>query len=306
MESVAGEPVRRYPITLVTAYFDLGDKAGRGRDSHWYYERMRYFVPFIRWPLVIFCDEESVGKIKQLRGEKPATYIVTTLKEFYSYKYKYYERFHCSSGLQRAGVHKDVACLWSEKCNFVRRAIRMNPYTSELFYWCDIGGFRGCDKRGGGVMRLSERIEWPNFRVCRRLPKDKAIFVRINQTGDNLNVHGGFFGGAPKPLLEWIGAFYRHVDHRVDKNLPLQEDEFHMSAVCEERPNLAHFISSDDVPWAKAWGKAGWRGAFKWYFLNGGRFPLLAAARGAVRAGALIATVKDWGLNRIRSSRRKV
>lgn len=264
-------PARRYPITLVTAYFNLGDKSGLGRDQHFYYEKIRYFFPHIRWPLVIFCDKESLNGIKQLRREKPATYIVTTLKEFHVYQY--YGRFYWDRVCkQSAFEYQDIHMVWNEKFNFIRRAIELNPYESDMFFWCDAGCFRGAGAKGASIMNLSDRIEWPDLQVCRKLPQDKAILMRESRTGERTYIRATFFGGAAKPMLRWCDAFYQHLADRADRNLLLFTDEDHMSAVCDERPGLAHMLTADDVPWIKA-GRH-WQGFFKWYFLNGGKFPL--------------------------------
>ena len=69
-----------------------------------------------------------------------------------------------------------------------------------------------------------------------------------------------------------------------------------MSIVCNERPDITHLISNDAVSWAKPQGA--WWGAFKWYFLNGGRFPW--TGRG-VHMGSLIIMMKDYVLNGIKS-----
>ncbi len=277
MESRVETITRRYPITLVTAYFNLGDRSGLGRDHHFYDDRMRYFFPHIQWPLVIFCDKESLDGIKQLRGGKPATYIVTTLEEFHVYKY--YGRFYYEGICgQWAFGYQDLLMVWNEKLNFVRRAIKLNPYESDMFFWCDAGCFRGAGVGGAGIMRLSDRTEWPNFQVCRKLPQDKAIFMRASQVGEKIYVRATFFGGAAKPMLRWCDAFYQHLADRVDKNLLLFADERSMSDVCDERPDVVHLLSPDDVAWVtKVVGndwQGDWQGFFKWYFLNGGKFPL--------------------------------
>jgi len=78
---VAGQ----YPLTLVTAYFELGGKSGFRENP--YPRWIRNFLPLVRWPLVIFCDEQSVEMLKEARGGKPAVWHVTRPQEFYTYRY---------------------------------------------------------------------------------------------------------------------------------------------------------------------------------------------------------------------------
>ncbi len=125
-------PVQRWPITLVTAYFQL-DNAYRGRSMRDYHAWMANLLPFIRWPLVIFCDEQSVDRLKCLRGSKPAVYCVTRLEEFSVYRYRDIIRAHCA--MRRSGRNPDVALVNNEKTSFVRRAIEIHAFGSEMFFW---------------------------------------------------------------------------------------------------------------------------------------------------------------------------
>ena len=224
---------------------------------------------------MIFCDKESFDMIKRLRAGKPATYIVTTLEELHVWQY--HGRFYWKSVPEQfAYEYQDVHVVWNEKSYFVRRAIESNPYESDMFFWCDAGCFRGEGANGASMMTLSDRIEWPDLQVCRRLPQDKAIVMRASRAGERTYIRATFFGGAARPMLRWSDAFYQYLAARADGDLPLLTDEHHMSEVCDEHPDLVHMLTKDDVSWAKAAGRSEreWQGFFKWYFLNGGKFPL--------------------------------
>jgi len=65
----ANPPAECAPLTLVTAYFALPRRSRTVRDYHAW---MSNLLPFVEWPLVIFCDAESLAVIKRLRGGKPA------------------------------------------------------------------------------------------------------------------------------------------------------------------------------------------------------------------------------------------
>ena len=87
MTTAAQTPAQGHEITLVTAYFQL-DNAARGRSPRDYSAWMAQLLPFIRWPMVIYCDAQSVEQVKRLRGGKPAVYCVTSLEEFAGYRYR--------------------------------------------------------------------------------------------------------------------------------------------------------------------------------------------------------------------------
>jgi len=156
--------VQPSPITLVTRYFELERTPHQARNwsSRDYDAWMENFLPCIRWPLVIFCDESSLERIKRLRGQKPAVYGVTSLEEFCVYPYRDILRVRCRN--KWPGVPVDYSIVVDENPNFLRRAIAMNPFGSEMFFWCDTGVFRPSRLSGAKeLFRLSERIEWPDL-----------------------------------------------------------------------------------------------------------------------------------------------
>ena len=160
----------RAPITLVTAYFAL---PRRSRTIHDYHHWMANLLPFVEWPMVIFCDEASLDIIKRLRGQKPAVYCLTRLEDFSVYRYRDPLHAHVAQRLGRPAEQTtgfDAALVWHEKPHFVRRAIDMNAFDSEMFFWCDIGLLRG------GVFRPCARSQWPNFQVCRAALGNQVAF----------------------------------------------------------------------------------------------------------------------------------
>lgn len=155
---------------MVTAYFALPRRSRAVIDYHAW---MANLLPFVTWPLVIFCDEQSLGRIKRLRGSKPAAYRVTRLQDFRAYRHRDAIHAHVMQRLGRpAGqtIGLDAALVWHEKANFVRRAIDENLYHSEMFFWCDIGLLRR------GVFRPSARREWPNMQICREKFAGRVAF----------------------------------------------------------------------------------------------------------------------------------
>lgn len=202
------------PITLVTAYFELEDPL-RGRTAHTYYDWMANLLPFIRWPMIIFCDEQSVDTVKRLRGQNTAVYCVTSLEEFYVYRHR--DIIHAHVAQRYPGLNPDLSLIHHEKANFVRGAIGMDAFGSEMFFWCDIGLFRSNKRQA--VFHLSDRIEWPNLRACRSAFGNKTAFFGF--TGDSAArvsspwLFGGLWGGPGKPTHQFCDAYYDLLDYLV-------------------------------------------------------------------------------------------
>jgi len=261
------ETHEQYPLTLVTGHFDLGANQQRYAGNP-YPEWARNFLPYVRWPLVVFCDEQSVDMLKEARGDKPAVWHVIRFEDFYVHQY--YALWQTRRAWRLAA---EYGLIWNEKCNFLRQAISQNPFGSEMFFWCDIGLFRL--SRFGP--RLSEDVEWPNLRVCQALPQDKVVLAPAHISGRPAIV-GGLFGGAARPLRRWCDIFYQCLEQCSKENPFELSDEYIMHMAWEGCPEVVYPLPLRRVPWMRFAGLAA--GLFGkqvsghwWYFLSGKRFP---------------------------------
>jgi len=284
------ETHEQYPITLVTAYFELGGKPDCPGRENPYPRWIRNFLPNAHWPLVIFCDEQSLDMLRDARGDKPAVYHVTRPEEFYSWRYLD-DLKRLQFPAERAESFIARSLVWHEKHHFLRQALSENPFGSEMLFWCDIGQFRhdpGGPWRGWWCgrtsFRLYEDIEWPNLEVCRAWPQDKVILVNWC----SVHILAQFFGGAVAPASRWCDAYYRHLEKQKKNGIFHEQEEFTMVACWGRQPELAYLIPGYFVPFRRSWSRLGYkryvlngerfpwkhlRLSFRWHFLNGGRFP---------------------------------
>ena len=273
-------PVQPSPIKLVTGYFELErtPHQARTRSPRDYDAWMENFVPCIRWPLVIFCDESSLERIKRLRGQQPAVYVVTSLEEFCVYPYRDILRAQCRDAWPSLPV--DYSIVVDEKPNFLRRAIAMNPFGSEMFFWCDIGVFRPSRLSGAKeLFCLSERIEWPDLRVCRTACSDKVALVgrRASLTEPHPRdvwILGTFFGGSADPLCKFCDTFYQCLRHRIQHGGGgVHSDEAILRDTYAVQSSTVRLILPQDIWWLRLLNFRRPPSAWWWYFLNGNRFP---------------------------------
>lgn len=266
---------RAYPITIVTGYFELEKAPGQTQNKSPadYRAWMKNLLPVVNWPLVIFCDAQSVDFIRQLRGDKPAVYVVTRFEEFSVYQYR--GLFHAESLERQPDVNINVPLVINEKPHFLRRAMAMNPFASEMFFWCDIGALRRerlCGEKG--LFRLSDHIEWPNLAVCRGVASDKvALFSHHHRTHHGFGILAGFFGGAAAPLRSFCDVFYRIVEQQIENNLSILYVASVLTKTSIARPDLVRVLPLRQIRWIR-WLKFGLpTRQFWWYCLNGNRFP---------------------------------
>ena len=269
----------QYPITLVTAYFELGGKPGLEKNPYpgW----LRNLLPHVRWPLVIFCDEQSLDMLREARGDKPAVWHVTRPEEFYAYRYlddlkrMSFPVEYGASFTREAFVTRSL--VWHEKHHFLQQAMSENPFGSEMFFWCDIGISKWSPDAPWWaarrmMFRLFEDTEWPNLRVCRALPQDKVILVASTFAGGS-HFTAQFFGGAVEPSRRWCDAYYHRLEKRKQNGSFSVTEEWVMVSCWKRRQELAHVILPDSVPYMGLLAGGRRRVDYKWYFLNGRRFP---------------------------------
>ena len=206
----------RAPITIVTAFFAL-DKSNAprpdGRTPSDYHQWMANFLPVINWPLVVFCDAQSVDTIKRLRGDKPAVYHITRFEDFSVYRHRRILRAHIAQ--RWPGFPADLSLVYHEKAHFVRRAIDENHFGSDMFFWSDIGMFRVPKRRA--MFQPSARIEWPNRRVCRAFGNQVAFFAATDAVRNRARpwVLGTVWGGrAGAPVLRRLLSFLKPAHAR--------------------------------------------------------------------------------------------
>ena len=207
----------RAPLTIVTAFFVIEDQH-RNRSARDYYAWMARFLPFIRWPMVVYCDAQSVDAIKRVRGNKPTVYRVTDLREFFVNRYR--DAVLAQAKHTNRHFPADLFMVWHEKANFMRRVIDENPYYSEMFFWCDAGFFR--PHKTPTWFRLSARIEWPSRRICQAAFADRLAFfrrsIRAPSPGElPAQLVAGFWGGPRNLTREFCDDYYRFLNQCIDR-----------------------------------------------------------------------------------------
>lgn len=210
------------PLTLVTAYFEVKDTV-RNRTPRHYYAKMKKLLPFVNWPMVVFCEAKTVDMIKRLRGDKPTVIHATRWEEFSVWRHR--EILHAHNAQRHPQYNADLSLIFHEKINFVRRVIDENPYRSEMFFWCDIGLMKVTWRECWGMpraLRLSERIEWPDLQICRAFGAQVAFFGRHYRPppaqADSVWVWGGIWGGKAAPMRRFCDAYYDFLDAHVRKH----------------------------------------------------------------------------------------
>lgn len=244
--------------TIVTGYFQLKiSKASHTTYAEW----MRNML-VIDNPMVIFCDEQSRSFIEENRSDKKekTVIIITRFNEFHSYKYinTYLENYKIDSE-QTRGHTPFLYMIWAEKSHFLKRAIELNPFSTDYFLWVDIGCFR---------VPNSDYITWPNPKRIAELDKNKVLLLSVVaftepelacQTKESLpsfqfsnRIGGTIFGGGKDILLKWHDLYYDMLEHFISIGRFIGKDQSIMNSVYlvnRDICDLVHWVPGCKDPW---------------------------------------------------------
>jgi hypothetical protein len=214
-------------ITIVTGYFSIPSKFSNQN----YWEWIKNFLS-LNCHLIIFTDEENFSKIKNLRKSENTLIIKIRISDFVVYDYLDYWKY-CKK-IDREEYHTpELYMIWAEKTFFLKRAIDLNPFNSNYFFWSDIGCIRDSEmlkhiQTFPNIQKFSDydlcnfflSLIEPFQTIDKILTKDKISITHRNIQNDDKNeksckiinrIQGGFFGGNIKSCLEWVDLYIKEL-----------------------------------------------------------------------------------------------
>ena len=241
--------------TIVTGYFALNISK---KDHDTYLEWMQNML-MINNEMVIFCDSKSYDIIYKFREPfaNKTKIIITSFQEFYCYKYlESFKKDYDVDIEKDIGHNVELYMIWCEKSNFLKRAIELNPFQTELFLWVDIGCFR---------VPNTKYLNWPD---SNKMPINKVLLLSVEPfTNDELNsdlenlpqynssyirIGGTIFGGDKKILLLWHKKYYEMLEYFISTNNFISKDQYIMACVYLLNKEMFELIptksiDSDDI-----------------------------------------------------------
>lgn len=206
-------------------------------------------------PMVVYTDQPAL--IRRMRGALP-TKIVHLSLDALNWQKGYdaaFWRHQRQLDPERDGPHrnvdKDLFRIWDSKMEFVQRAMDSNPFSSERFWWMDIGSVRD-GKRWG---------EWPDTSKVDRLCRERVCVTDSQHMTGTVYPCGCTFGGAVQPLRQYIALFYKQLHAWASSDRWIGMDQDSMKQVVAEHPELFHVIKADrGDPWFAMWPTFGHSG----------------------------------------------
>lgn len=226
--------MNNYCLTCVSGYWKIKNK-----HDNKYIEWFKYSLR-INCPYVFFCDKETINLIKKYRTNLPTYYVVCNIEDFTTYMYKdkmTTHPTHCPS--------IELNLIWNEKIFLIKKALELNPFSSEFFCWVDAGI---CVYRN-----ISPPIiNFPNKIKLNNLPKDKFIYSSSDYAEYNKNFIKGKYhlyhhiSGTSyllhKNIINFFADIYKNYLQLIDKN-DIWTDQVILTLIYKEMPNFFYKLS---------------------------------------------------------------
>jgi hypothetical protein len=228
--------------TLVTAYFNLtkcpdASQEIKNRDDNYYFSHALSTL-LLPYNLVIYCDQESLEKIKKIRPEylkEKTMYCVTEFDEFKFKDNKYLCEYReiINENRRRLPYNFDnrntasyyLFCM--TRYLMLKEVIELNPFNSKYFGWINF-----CIERMGfrNLIRLDEAlsIKREKFSTCYIDYQPEALVRNTNEyfRWGRCGMCSGFFTGNSEYMkkacnliedkfIEYTGLGYGHADEQL-------------------------------------------------------------------------------------------
>eukprot|EP00284_Hemiselmis_tepida_P017536 CAMPEP_0174923918 /NCGR_PEP_ID=MMETSP1355-20121228/6900_1 /TAXON_ID=464990 /ORGANISM="Hemiselmis tepida, Strain CCMP443" /LENGTH=3102 /DNA_ID=CAMNT_0016169659 /DNA_START=138 /DNA_END=9443 /DNA_ORIENTATION=+ len=244
------EEVASHRHTLVTAYFKLASK-----HKHDDYLRWMENMLSLQDAMVIFCSPDMSDAITKMRSHAIERTVLVPMSIRDTDVCREYDTGFWARQLDRdpekltthAGIVREVFCMWLSKSWFVSEAIRINPFSSDIFVWSDIGCFR--DGAYSGRMWLC------NFEI---IPQSSMLMMQSNGTRaveeewvvkeiHGVTIAGSQFAGYRETWERYHRAFKATLRGYVAHDLFVGEDQAVMETTCMHHPGLCVVVPKDMV-----------------------------------------------------------
>ena len=238
------------PATVVSAYYEMKSK----HNLHDYRTWIELFLKNIPCYLIFFTEANLYDFIKECRvGYEDRTRIIILPREQWvanTYSQDIWNSLYAKD--PEKNIHNpELYKVWFEKCEFVMRGIKLNPYDHDDFLWVDAGI---CRKKS-----IMEMIK--TFPVASRIPTDKILVLNVmpfSQADKKVSIINGVSfigGGIAKDRIaagiiagnkeiwqQYKDAFYTVHKKFIDANLFWGKEQDLMKSMVLENINLFSLI----------------------------------------------------------------
>jgi len=247
------------PLTIITAYYDLGKKSKKGKNGS---QKYLSWIPNLlsySGPMIIFVDSKTIDYVKTLRNGLPTIIVPSEVEDLMCNKYSGKFQLHKGpwyKNLDNQGpsVNENLlAIIWNEKLNFLKRGIELSTFDTPYYAWYDIGYIRNGNKipsswpsesklRMGGekvnLLTFSPKSDWCQF------PYHRNEKLSYEEPPHGVMLTGGFILGTPETLKKFYTLFYNTLDEMVVQKEYTGNEQFTFAKCYCKNPDLFNLIQA--------------------------------------------------------------
>ncbi|KAJ1629175.1 hypothetical protein T492DRAFT_1013020 [Pavlovales sp. CCMP2436] len=145
-------------------------------------------------------------------------------------------------------IHESIELyqVWLAKTEFVERAIRADPFGSDVYAWADIGGWRQQTPLERYLVHLNELRRHSVLFVTNFSPKslkidENKLFIKGTPGHSNAPINGRHFVAHRDTWHVWSTAFCTVVDQHILHGVFAGEDQAVMTTTCKRYSSLCSF-----------------------------------------------------------------
>ena len=230
-------------VTVVSCYYKVPSKHNHNNYTLW----IQNLLLNIKCNIIIFTSSDLVSyfeKIKKINNELNLIIIVKELNELdilNKYNIDFWDNQYKIDPTSNIGRNKECYIIWNSKMNFVKEAIKLNPFNSDKFIWNDIGSMRN--------NYFSNFIS--HYPLYNNISFDKLDIILIQDYKDKtqeyyqneVHLAGSMFGTSKDIFLKIIDLFYKYLDEYIQNNLFIGCDQQILSTINIKHPELFNIIN---------------------------------------------------------------
>jgi len=236
--------------TVVTAFYPIKSKFPTETYLNW----GKTFLS-LDSPIVLFTESSLIHLFKSLRGDKPIYIFALPFIELDTWKL-YQDKWiaHHTKDPEKNIHTPELYAIWAQKAFFVERAVQVNPFKTDYFFWCDFGAFRDPNinknilesfpttKYLSKTKILLQAVEdlKDSDRIMR---KDNICGEVISQNWNEVRLVGGLWGGGIDACLKWKNAYQQMLEKYFKADRFAGKDQVVMLSVYLENPDLANIVN---------------------------------------------------------------
>ena len=234
------------PTTFVTQYFHIPSK-------HEHSEYIKWIQSIPPMCLLVFTDSPQLWNVSD------QVIVQTTLCSEGRVMNKSQCFWREQWGLDpEAGIHRSflLYLTWNLKAHFLSEAVRLDPFTSEFFFWMDAGYARVPLR--GEARTLVPRIDpgRVHFLLVGRFTENE-LRGSFHYTVRQDRLAGNMFGGHKTSIPAWVDLYYRVFRQYIDSGWFVGKDQNIMNTACTRHPSVCYIVDPRvwyfGNPWFSMW-----------------------------------------------------